>query len=341
MDGVRFAQSIHLSGHPFHGYMTAGEQNIMAGDRFEYEIDRGSAGQRLDAFLARMSLRPAMTRSMLQQLILDGFVTVCGQNRKSGCRLQEGDLVKVLLPPSRPSAMIPEEIDFQVIYEDDELVVVSKPPGLVVHPACGNETGTLVHGLLFHCQSLAGISGEQRPGIVHRLDKDTSGVIVVAKNDQAHQALTSQFKDRRVKKIYRALVNGCLPEESGRVTAPIGRHPVHRQKMAVLPVGGREAVTNWRVRERFATHTYLEIRLETGRTHQIRVHLAHIGHSVTGDQVYGGKCSEALDLRVNRQCLHAFRLGFTHPLSGEWLEFEAPVWPDIEEVLRCLREQAS
>jgi 23S rRNA pseudouridine1911/1915/1917 synthase len=320
--------------------MIASDQNKV-GNRFAVEIDRGTAGQRLDAFLARLSLRPAMTRSMLQQLIRDGFITVCGQGRKSGYRLQEGDLVEVLLPPPRLSALTPEEIDFQVLYEDDELVVVSKPPGLVVHPACGNETGTLVHGLLFRCGNLAGISGEQRPGIVHRLDKDTSGVMVIAKNDQAHQALASQFKDRRVEKIYHALVNGRLAGESGRVVASIGRHRVHRQKMAVLPVGGREAVTNWRVLERFTANTYLEIRLETGRTHQIRVHLAHLGHPVTGDPVYGGKIREDGGLKVNRQCLHAFRLSFTHPLTGEWLSFQAPVWPDMEDVLRYLREKTS
>jgi 23S rRNA pseudouridine1911/1915/1917 synthase len=321
-------------------YMTAGDQNT-AGECFAFEIDRDAVGQRLDAFLARMSLRPAMTRSMLQQLIRDGFVTVCSQVRKSGYRLQEGDLVEVLLPPSRPSALTPEEIEFRILYEDDELVVVSKPPGLVVHPACGNETGTLVHGLLFRCGNLAGISGEQRPGIVHRLDKDTSGVMVIAKNDRAHQALATQFKDRRVEKIYRALVNGRLAEEGGRIVAPIGRHPVQRQKMAVLPAGGREAVTNWRVLERFTANTYLEIRLETGRTHQIRVHLAHLGHPITGDPVYGGKIKGGEDLKINRQCLHAFRLSFTHPLTGEWLAFQAPVWPDMEEILRYLREKAA
>jgi 23S rRNA pseudouridine1911/1915/1917 synthase len=319
--------------------MTA-DDLIRTGDPFKIEIDQSSAGQRLDVFLARISPRPTMTRSMLQQLVRDGHVTVSGQERKSGYRLQAGDVVEMEVPPVRPSALVPEKIDFSILHEDDHMVVISKPPGLVVHPACGNETGTLVHGLLFRCGNLAGISGEQRPGIVHRLDKDTSGVMVIAKNDRAHQALTNQFKDRGVEKIYRALVNGIPRESSGRIDLPIGRHPVHRHKMSVLP-SGREAVTNWRVIERFSAQVHLEIRIETGRTHQIRVHLAHIGYPVVGDPLYGGKVKGNDMLKASRQCLHAYRLSLSHPVTGERMVFQAPVWPDMEELLAYLRGTAA
>jgi 23S rRNA pseudouridine1911/1915/1917 synthase len=319
--------------------MTAAKDRPSDQDHFRLEIDIKAAGQRLDAFLARLNLRPAMTRSMLQQIIRDGFVTVGGQIRKSGYRLQESEVVEVQLPEPKSSTLIPENIDYQMLHEDDELVVISKPPGLVVHPACGNETGTLVHGLLFRCDNLAGIGGVRRPGIVHRLDRDTSGVMVIAKNDAAHQALARQFKDRRVEKVYRALVDGRMAVENGRIEAAIGRHPVHRRKMAVLPSGGREAATNWRVLERFNTCSYLEIRPETGRTHQIRVHLAHLGYPVSGDPVYGRKRKDPASPSFQRQCLHAFRLGFAHPATGEWLLFQAPVWPDMEKILQALREE--
>jgi 23S rRNA pseudouridine1911/1915/1917 synthase len=308
---------------------------------FLFEVEARAAGQRLDAYLARRELRPGLTRSMLQQLIRTGFVVVGGQERKSGYRVQAGDVVKVCPPPPRPSALVPEEIAFQMLFEDGDLAVIAKPPGLVVHPACGNETGTLVHGLLFRCDNLSGISGEQRPGIVHRLDKDTSGVMVIAKNDRSHQALCAQFKERQVEKIYRTLVEGRMAAAKGRIEMPIGRHPVQRKKMAVLPDGGRAAVTNWRVLEELADYSYLEIRIETGRTHQIRVHLAHLGHPVVGDPLYGRKKAQSGGADAPRQCLHSYQLTFSHPASGERLTFRAAVWPDMEAILTRLRENAS
>lgn len=304
---------------------------------FRLEVEAKATGLRLDAYLARRELRPGVTRSLVQRLIQAGNVLVGGQARKSGYRVRAGELIEVCLPPPKPSVLRPEEVAFQILYEDEDLAVIAKPPGIVVHPACGNETGTLVHGLLLRCSSLSGISGEQRPGIVHRLDKGTSGVMVVAKNDRSHQALSAQFKERRVEKIYRALVEGRMAAESGRIDLPIGRHPVQRKKMAVLPVGGREAATNWRVLEELPGASYLEIRLETGRTHQIRVHLDHLGHPVVGDTLYGPKKQHVLGVEVARQCLHAYQLSFFHPVSGERLTFRAPVWPDMEEILNCLR----
>jgi 23S rRNA pseudouridine1911/1915/1917 synthase len=303
---------------------------------FRFEVQPQTAGQRLDSYLAQRELQPGLTRSMMQQLIRAGHVLVAGQKRKSSYRIQAGDLIEVCPPPPKPSALVPEEVPFQILYDDEHLAVIVKPPGVVVHPACGNETGTLVHGLLFRCANLSGISGEQRPGIVHRLDKDTSGVMVIAKNDHSHQALSTQFKERRVEKIYRALVEGRMEATSGRIDLPIGRHPVQRKKMAVLPAG-RLAVTNWHVLEEFADSTYLEIRLETGRTHQIRVHLAHIGHPVIGDPLYGHKKLK----NSHRQCLHAHQLSFFHPASGERLTFLAPLWPDMEGILARLRDSAA
>ncbi|MDA8164144.1 MAG: RluA family pseudouridine synthase [Desulfobacteraceae bacterium] len=302
---------------------------------FLLEVSAKATGQRLDAFLARLEVQPGLTRSMLQQLIRNGHVVVGGQERKSGYRVQTGDVIELRMPPPSPSALVPEEVEFQVLFEDEDLAVIAKPPGLVVHPACGNETGTLVHGLLFRCANLSGISGEERPGIVHRLDKDTSGVMVIAKNDRSHQDLCAQFKERRVEKIYLALVADRMGAENGRIELPIGRHPVHRKKMAVLPAGGRAAVTNWWVLEELAECSFLQIRLETGRTHQIRVHLAHLGHPVIGDPLYGGNRSSRVS--APRQCLHSYQLSFFHPATKERLTFRSEVWPDMEAILTRLR----
>lgn len=295
-------------------------------------------GQRLDLCLADQLKDKELTRSRLQQLIRSGSVLVNGVQQKASHLVQAGDACVVLLPPPAPSALIAAPVAFSCLHEDEDLLVLAKPPGVVVHPACGHQEGTLVHGLLHHCQNLSGINGELRPGIVHRLDKDTSGVMVVAKSDLAHHALVDQFKGREVKKIYQALVQGVPTGKAGRVDLPIGRHPVQRKKMAVRE-DGREAVTNWRVVEEFILgFALLEIRLETGRTHQIRVHMASLGHPVAGDAVYGRRNSLFLQLGIVRQCLHAHTLAFSHPRTGEFLEFTAPLWPDMLQTLLLLRQ---
>ena len=294
-------------------------------------------GQRLDIYLSRQSQLSEFTRSGLQGLIKDGQILVNGISRKTGYRIHGDDQVVVNIPPLVPSALVPEKVPFEVLLEDDDLVVLSKPPGVVVHPACGHQSGTLVHGLLYHCDNLSGISGEERPGIVHRLDKDTSGAMVVAKNDLAHHGLIEQFKARTIKKQYRAILAGRLSPLSGRIDSPIGRHPIHRKKMAVRPQNGREAVTTWQVREEFAApFTFVELGLETGRTHQIRVHMASLGCPVAGDSMYGKATPLDEKLGVQRQCLHSYSLSFSHPRSGVPIQCVAPLWPDIAAVLAHL-----
>ena len=296
--------------------------------------------QRLDVFLADSLDAANLSRSRIKNLIESAEVLVNGSPVKTSYRLREEDQIEVSIPAPAPTELRAEAVEFGILHEDEDLLVISKPPGLVVHPGCGHQSGTLVHGLLFHCDDLAGIGGEERPGIVHRLDKDTSGVLVVAKNDRAHQDLLRQFKDRQVLKIYRALVNGHPSGENGRIDRPIGRHPVQRWKMAINERQGRVAVTNWRVLETFPdAFAYLELGLETGRTHQIRVHLAALGHPVSGDEIYGRQDRQRLsELGVKRHCLHSYQLGFTHPRSGEKVLFTAPLWPDMQVVLDLLRQ---
>lgn len=301
-------------------------------------VEKG--GQRLDLYLAGQLEREGMTRSRIQPLIRAGAVLVNGIVQKTKYLLQAGDRLTVAIPPQTASAseLVAEPVAFVTLHEDEDLIVLVKPPGVVVHPAAGHSTATLVHGLLHHCGGLSGINGELRPGIVHRLDKDTSGVMVVAKTDFAHQALADQFKRRGVKKIYQALVDGKPIGQAGRVDLPIGRHPVHRKKMAVRE-DGRAAVTNWRVLERFVLGlALLELGLETGRTHQIRVHMAALSHPVAGDSVYGRKNSRYPELGITRQCLHAHTLAFSHPRTGENLQFTAPLWPDMLYTLELLRQ---
>lgn len=314
----------------------------MSDNEYSFTVGPESCKQRLDAFLAAALDDSALSRSRLKELIEQGEVRVNGLPAKVAYRLRDGDLIAVAVPEPRRSELLPEEVAFTILHEDEDLVVIAKPPGLVVHPGCGHHSGTLVHGLLFHCDDLAGIGGEERPGIVHRLDKDTSGVMVVAKNDLTHQALVSQFKERQVSKVYRAIVNGCPPLEAGRIDRPIGRHPVQRRKMAVNE-DGRRAATNWRVLESFREgFAYLELGIETGRTHQIRVHLAALGYPVTGDLLYGRQDRRHLiELGVARQCLHSYRLGFIHPRTGAELSFVAPLWPDMQGVLDILRQRAA
>ncbi len=289
-------------------------------------------GARLDAFLAG---KMEKTRSSVQKLIEEENVRLNGAPAAKNARLREGDRVEATEPPPEVLDVKPQNIPLDIVYEDQDLLVVNKPKGMVVHPAAGNPDGTLVNALLFHCgDSLSGINGVIRPGIVHRIDKDTSGLLIVAKNDRAHQSLAEQIAVHSFTRIYNAVVYGIVKEEEGTVSAAIGRHPTDRKRMAVLSSGGREAVTHYRVLERFPGFTLVECRLETGRTHQIRVHMAHIGHPVAGDPVYGPKkCITELQ----GQCLHARVIGFIHPATGEYLEFDSGLPPYFERFLEKLR----
>ena len=288
------------------------------------------AGERADSLLCR--LVPDLTRSGAQKLLERGAVTLDGRPARKNDRPAPGQVLEVLLPDPQPIAVLPQNIPLDVVYEDGDVIVVNKPVGLVVHPAPGHPDGTLVNALLYHCKnSLSGINGELRPGIVHRIDRDTSGLIIAAKNDRAHLALAAQLQDHSLARTYEAVALGGLPEESGTVNAPIGRHPVDRKKMAIDRRNGREAVTHWSVLARYPGYTHVECRLETGRTHQIRVHLASIGHPLLGDTVYGAKKPVP---GLAGQCLHARRLRFVHPASGETVELECSLPDWFQEILR-------
>lgn len=310
-------------------------------ETLSFSVDQNFKGQRLDAFLADRLSDKGLSRSRLKDLLSNGLVRVNGKSSKPSYRLRGDEQIELQLPESKPLELTPECVDFTIIHEDEDLLVISKPPALVVHPACGHQSGTLVHGLLFHCNDLSGISGVERPGIVHRLDMDTSGALVVAKNDFCHNNLVNQFKERQVEKIYRAIVTGIPEKKSGRITAPIGRHQNNRRKMAIDERNGRPSVTNWQRLEDFSQGlSYIEIKLETGRTHQIRVHMASIGHPVAGDDLYGRKNAKIREeLSITRQCLHSYKLSFTHPRNEEQMSFTAPLWPDIENTLAFLRSK--
>lgn len=292
-----------------------------------------SAGTRLDAFLAAQL--PSLTRSAAARLIEGGFVTVDGRPAGKSVRLVGGETVSVTLPEAEEPEARPEDIPLDVVYEDGDVIVVNKPVGVVVHPAPGHPDGTLVNALLHHCAgSLSGIGGQMRPGIVHRIDRDTSGLIIAAKNDAAHLALAAQLADHTLARTYECLAVGNFREDSGTVDAPIGRHPVDRKRMAVVRQGGREAVTHWEVIARYPGVTHLRCRLETGRTHQIRVHLAYIGHPILGDTVYGAKKPVA---GLTGQCLHAVGLRFIHPRTGEPVELTCPLPEEFVRMLEKLR----
>lgn len=294
-------------------------------------------GERADAALARLC--PDLTRSAAQKLLESGAVTCGGKALKKNDKLTEGDVLEVDLPEVREVAIEPENIPLDIVYEDSDVIVVNKPKGLVVHPAAGHWSGTLVNALMYHCKdSLSGINGELRPGIVHRIDMDTSGLLIVAKNDFAHQALAEQLQDHSLARTYECIVIGGIKEDSGTIDAPIGRHPVDRKKMAVTEKNSKEAVTHWQVLERFSGYTRVQCRLETGRTHQIRVHLAWRNHPILGDMVYGRKKPE---LGLDSQCLHARELTFRHPRTGEQVTVSCPLPDYFEEALRKLRGRQS
>ena len=298
----------------------------------------------MDVFLAKKD--PALSRSQIKRLIERGEVQVGGRKVKAALRLRENDEVTLTLPEPQKLELEAQDIPLKVLFEDRHLIVVDKPAGLVVHPGAGNASGTLVNALLHRCPDLAGIGGVLRPGIVHRLDKDTSGVLVAAKDDLAQRFLADQFKKHTAIRKYVGLVFGQMPDE-GQVAASIGRHPTHRKKMSARPRKGREARTHWRVLERFSSFNLAEFLLETGRTHQIRVHLSSIGHPILGDPLYGGRSRltsiEPQALRqglqkLRRQALHAACLGFVHPVTKELMEFSSPLPQDLEEVIALLRK---
>ncbi len=292
-----------------------------------------AAGERLDSFLS--AALPGVTRSAAQRLIGEGLVLVDGRTGAKSQKLAGGETLAVALPEPEPAQALPQDIPLDVVYEDGDVIVVNKPVGMVVHPAPGHPDGTLVNALLYHCGgSLSGVGGALRPGIVHRIDRDTSGLIIAAKNDFAHQALAAQLQDHSLARTYEAVVVGGLPSDSGTIDAPIGRHGTDRKKMAVTDRGGRAAVTHYQVLERYPGCTYVRCRLETGRTHQIRVHMASIGHPIYGDTVYGAKKPVP---GMTGQCLHAVGLRFIHPRTGEAVELACPLNGEFQALLRRLR----
>ena len=293
-------------------------------------------GERADQLIAR--LVPELTRSAAQRLLEEGAVTLAGRPVKKNYKTAPGDVLAVALPEPEPVDAVPQDIPLDVVYEDGDVIVVNKPVGMVVHPAAGHPDGTLVNALLYHCgESLSGINGALRPGIVHRIDRDTSGLLIAAKNDFAHQALAEQLQDHSLYREYEAVCVGTLREDAGTVDAPISRHPVERKKMAVDRKNGRPAVTHWQVLARYPGHTHIRCRLETGRTHQIRVHMASIGHPLLGDTVYGAKKPVP---GLAGQCLHARRLSFIHPRTGERVTVECPLPDYFTQVLARLGRRA-
>jgi len=302
----------------------------------EYTVPEGQAGVRLDVLIS--GLAGELTRSRVQKLITGSMVTVNGSPAKSNYKVKERDRVRVEIPVPEPLEVSAEKIPLDIVYEDGDVLVVNKPQGMVVHPAAGNYSGTLVNALLEHCDDLSGINGVIRPGIVHRIDKDTSGLLVVAKNDRAHLELARQIKEHSVSRRYLALVHGNITEPKGVIDAPVGRDPRDRKKMAVVTRNSKPAVTRYTVLERLDGFTLVECALETGRTHQIRVHMAYIGHPVAGDPVYGPKKNP---LGLAGQALHAFELGFRHPANGEYREFKAEIPEYFTELLNRLRQETS
>jgi 23S rRNA pseudouridine1911/1915/1917 synthase len=295
--------------------------------RIELVVPKDDAKLRLDRVLAKQL--PEHSRSRLQQLIRAGFVRVNGITTRQSHLVQAGDEIELTEPPVEKIENQPEPIPLKILFEDKDLIVINKPAGLVVHPGAGHRSGTLVNALLHHCPTLSGIGGKERPGIVHRLDKETSGCLVVAKNDVAHRELARQFAERTVEKIYLALVTGKLRKQSGVIDETIGRHPVHRQRMSVASSRGRAAKTDYRVVRPGERASLIECRLHSGRTHQIRVHLHHLGHPVLGDKIYAARFARDFP----RQMLHAWKLGFCHPRTGEWKNFEAPLPNDFEQAI--------
>lgn len=300
---------------------------------FEFKVEENEEGTRLDVYIS--SKLEDKSRSYIQDVIEAGNVKVNDKQKKSNYKLKIKDYVTLTMPENKELEVEKENIALDILYEDSDVIVVNKPQGMVVHPAPGNLSGTLVNALLFHCKDLSGINGVNRPGIVHRIDKDTSGILVVAKNDNAHQKLAEQLKEHTMTREYIALVEGVINSDEGTVDAPLGRHPVDRIKMSVIK-NGRNAITHFKVLERFKANTLVKCILETGRTHQIRVHMTHIGHPIVGDPVYGYKKQK---FKLEGQLLHAKKLGFIHPSSGKYMEFESQMPNYFTKVINVLRNE--
>ncbi len=301
--------------------------------QYSFTANEEQAGNRVDKLLAETFKE--FTRSHIQKMAEEGCLLVNGKSVKVNYKLRAGDNVLLNVEPPKEPDIVAENIPLEIVYEDGEMIVVNKPQGMVVHPAAGNYSGTLVNALMAYCgDSLSGINGEKRPGILHRIDKDTSGLLLVAKTDRAHRALAEQIKVHSLTRAYLALLHGNVKEDDGTIDAPIGRHPTDRKKMTITSVNSRHAVTHYRVLERFGRYTFVECRLETGRTHQIRVHMSQNRHPIVGDKTYGVKKEE---FSLNGQLLHAYKVGFVHPLSGEYMEFVSELPPYFEKVLKILR----
>lgn len=301
------------------------------GAGIEYE------GERLDRYLNLIfsETDAAQSRSFFQKLIKDGHVTVDAQPQKAGYRLKADDVISVEIPDAVATPILPENIPLDILYEDDDLLVVNKPKGMVVHPSAGHYSGTLVNAVMYHCKdSLSGINGEIRPGIVHRIDMDTTGSLIVCKNDESHVFIAEQIKEHSVNRRYRGIVCGVVKDDEGTIDAPVGRHPIERKKMAVNEKNGKRAVTHYKVLERFERYTYMEFALETGRTHQIRVHMASTGHPLLGDALYSSGKSP---YKLQGQTLHAMTIGFLHPRTKNYMEVAAPLPEYFEKILRALR----
>ncbi|EOS57914.1 RluA family pseudouridine synthase [Paenibacillus barengoltzii] len=303
-------------------------------EKLEWVAGPADAKERIDKF-AKMQLGEEFSRSQIQLWIEAGNLVVNGASVKANYKLAEGDRIVLVIPEAEPTEIVPEDIPLDIYYEDSDVIVVNKPRGMVVHPAPGHNSGTLVNALMFHCKDLSGINGELRPGIVHRIDKDTSGLIMAAKNDKAHASLAAQLKAHTVTRKYYALVHGNVSHDQGTVDAPIGRDPHDRKMYTVIERNSKHAVTHFQVAERFGDYTLLELKLETGRTHQIRVHMKFIGHPLVGDPLYG----RSKGIKMDGQALHAAVLGFDHPEDGRYLEFSAPIPADMEDVLQSLRNR--
>lgn len=302
----------------------------------EYFTVENEEGERVDRFLAGEI--EAASRSYIQKLIKDGHIKINGKPVKASYRLALGDRACVSLPETKDLEIVPEDIPLDILYEDRDIIIVNKPKQMVVHPAPGHYTGTLVNALMYHCKDeLSGIGGSRRPGIVHRIDMDTTGSLVVCKNDMAHQSLSLQLKEHSINRVYEAVVHGNIKEDAGVINAPVGRHPVDRKRMSTHSKNGRTAITHYEVLKRFGDYTYIRCRLETGRTHQIRVHMAESGHPITGDRVYGPK--KCPFPKLVGQTLHAKTLGIIHPRTGEYLEVEAPLPSYFVELLSYISKK--
>ena len=301
-------------------------------EQIQLIVETHHAQMRIDKYLSNeLSI---FSRSFLQKLLKDQHVFVNGKIVKANYKLNEKDEISFFLPKNQEPDIVPEDLPVEVLYEDKDIILVNKPKGMVVHPSAGHFQGTLVNFLMFHCkEDLSGINGVLRPGIVHRIDMDTTGVLIACKNDIAHQSIAAQLKEHSINRRYRAIVHGVLSDDEGRIETLIGRHPADRKKMSTQCKNGKEAITNYKVLQRFSNYTYIECRLETGRTHQIRVHMASIGHPLLGDTVYGNIKTK---YHLQGQCLHAMVLGFVHPVSHEYMEFQAPLPEYFQKLLKIL-----